>query len=205
MNIQNQLFSLLCAFLISNYSQSQTYSDLISDNEIISFISADVKSLENSPELPFPWWTWWKNRKVHYKINSWNYYIEKSPVSDEDELFNNLRRGLSDIAFSGDELSELKTFDSIFTKEDEDFMVKQIKSIKDTIWRKRIPGAIRKKKCNNKCFDYSLPLFSKDKKHVIVQRGYQCGLLCAYSGKFIYRRTDKNRWELVINFGLFMS
>ncbi|WP_116786885.1 hypothetical protein [Flavobacterium psychrotrophum] len=42
----------------------------------------------------------------------------------------------------------------------------------------------------------SMPLFSRDHKTAIISLSYDCGMMCGYSGKYIYKKTA-SRWQLI--------
>ncbi len=96
----------------------------------------------------------------------------------------------------------------LFNQEDRGFLLKQITSIKDTIWHSRFSKSkllINKKQKHPNKYYYSIPLFFQHKDYVIVQRHYYCGNLCAYGGYYIYRRLDNKKWLFVTALNTWIS
>ncbi len=44
----------------------------------------------------------------------------------------------------------------------------------------------------------SVPIFNSSKNIAIVECEYICGLMCAEGGTFIYRKNEKNVWEIIM-------
>jgi hypothetical protein len=90
--------------------------------------------------------------------------------------------------------------DTIFKQIDRTFIYKQFTAIKDTIWHEKFSKSKlltgQKQRRTNKYY-YSIPLFSMDKKYVIIYRKYYCGDECAYGGYYVYRRLEPNKWEYI--------
>lgn len=42
----------------------------------------------------------------------------------------------------------------------------------------------------------SMPLFSRDHKTAIISLSYYCGMMCGYSGKYIYKKRT-SKWQLI--------
>ena len=166
---------------------AQTYSDIITDDEIVSFLSWEIKSTETYSEEPFLS----LNRKIYYKISDWDTlnFIKHDTLNDYDlsVVFLYL-------------FKEKNSLDTIFDEEDKKYFFEQFANIKASIWDHKFPnGKITDKKNKKKPdrYYYSLPLFSKNKNYVIIKREYYCGSLCAHGGYFIYRKLDKKTWSLV--------
>src|SRR5690606_3069716 len=113
-------------------------------------------------------------RNIYWEISEWDTlnFIKPETMNEND--------------FSGIFLylfKERNKLDTIFSSADQDFLFEQFVKIKDTIWQHKLPKAIitdnKNKKRPNR-YHYSIPLFSKDKKHVIVKRSYYCGDSCAH-------------------------
>jgi hypothetical protein len=181
--------SLIILFLLLTkiFCFGQIYSDIISDKEIISFLTWEVNSTEGYSEEPLLSF----KRKISAKIAKWNSLNFIKPDS------------LSEYDFSVTFLylyQKKNVLDTIFKNEDKQYLFEQFESCKDSTWQNKIPKATitsRKNKKRPNQYYYSIPLFSKDKKYVIIKREYYCGSLCAHGGYFIYKRLNENSWELV--------
>jgi hypothetical protein len=53
----------------------------------------------------------------------------------------------------------------------------------------------------NTTFFYSLPRFSLDKKYLIIQTAFYCGLVCGGGESILYKRQSGNTWAKVKQFG----
>lgn len=166
---------------------SQTYSIIVSDSEIISFLSWEVTSTEGYSDKPFLS----AKKKISRQISSWDSlnFIMPDSLSESDfsvrfhYLFHNENK-----------------LDTIFNEGDKEFLFLQFTGIKDSIWENKILKVKltnKKIKKNPNRYYYSIPLFSKDKNCVIIYREYYCGGLCGYGGYYIYRRNDQKSWKLV--------
>lgn len=187
--MQKQLIFILALITGHPVCYGQTYSDLIPDSEIVSFMTWEIRSTERYSEEPILS----LKRKIYYEISDWDTLNFVKPES----------QGLGEKAILASYLylfHDRNQSDTIFSQEDKEYLLQQFISIKDTLWQQKFPKATRSKRKNQvrpNRYHYSLPLFSKDKQYVIVKRDYYCGSLCAYGGYFIYRRLDKNTWEFV--------
>lgn len=178
------IFSLL---LTNIFCFGQTYSDIISDKEIISFLTWEVNSTEGYSEEPL----FSFKRKISSKISDWDSLNFVKPDSLNEYDFS--------VAFFY-LFQEKNGLDSIFKDEDKKFLFEQFESCRDSTWQSKIPKATitsRKNKKRPNIYYYSIPLFSKDKIYVIVKIEYYCGSLCAHGGYFIYKRLNEDSWEFV--------
>ena len=180
--------TLTVALLFSQLPCSaQTYSTLISDNEICSFMDWEVTSSDGYHEEPILS----RRRKINRQMLQWDSlnFIVPDTLSKHDILDRMMylyqpKNGL----------------DTLFNSEDREYVLQQFEAIKDSTWQNRISKArITAKPIRQKPnrYYYSLPLFSLDKKYAIIKRTYNCGSLCAYGGVFIYQRIEGNSWQLV--------
>lgn len=170
-------------------SNAQTYSTLITDQEISTFFLQIKKKLHIN--------------KVNEKIRIWQDYdiYPSDPIA---------------FVSSGEGLLKNKLVLAHFSQEDLIFLEKQYKAIRDSIWRKKdfqkftlidtteinnifkrsISG--KRKIKDNYCYFFSIPLFSLDKKLAIVYQTYCCGSMCATTCIYIYRRkNNRKKWEEV--------
>jgi len=167
-----------------------TYSSVIRDEEIYDFLNWMTINEENDIKY------------VYYGISKW--YMENFILKDENTLKKNknfflkLIRKTNIVVFLGsDYIYDIKSgTDTIFKKEDRDFLFLQFNSIKDTIWHDNFSQSELTQKALNAHF-YSIPLFSLDRNYVIISKEYYCGSECAYGGIFVYRRINENIWVFV--------
>ena len=184
-----KLTLIIIGFLNFTFTFGQTYSSVTSDKEIYDFLNwmtINESKYEEEPKL--------KRKCIFYKILSWdttNFIIKDSTLFKKYQFFNIDGRYL---------YQRQGGTDTIFNQLDRDFIFKQFTEIKDTIWHEKFSKSklLTHKKQNrpNRNY-YSIPLFSADKKYVIVYRKYYCGNECAISSYYVYRRLDKNKWEYV--------
>lgn len=176
--------SLIFFAFFSFNTTGQTYSSIIADSTIISFMEWEIKNGEKFREggkLRI-------NKKVNINIvhydtidfilpdsvgwGDWEYYLY---------LFNRRNK-----------------IDSLFSKSDRDSIFHQFTAIKDTVWTHGIGGARWKKWKNPKnTYEYAVPLFSPNGQYVLIKKSFYRGNLCAYGGIYLYQRTKDNSWELL--------
>jgi hypothetical protein len=169
--------------LANMFCFAQTYSDLISDKEIIAFLAWEVNSTKGHSAKRFLS----SKRKVSRSILEWDSlnFIKPDSLSEDD------------ISVRFSYLFQKKNqIDTIFTAEDRQYFLEQFQSYKSSIWKFKLPKATLTSR-KNKIYFYSLPMFSKDRKYVIIRREYYCGSLCAYGGYFIYKKLNENQWQHV--------
>lgn len=83
--------------------------------------------------------------------------------------------------------------DTIFTAEDKLFLFEQSQSAADSAWPMEKKNPLAKK---GHWFSYSIPVFSKNRTHVLLQELYYCGQTCGEGEVSLYRRTPDG-WVLV--------
>ncbi len=166
----------------------QTYSSIISDKEIYDFLNWMTKNDRKYGDEPK-----FKRKQIDFLILPWdtcNFVIKDSAV------FNN-PNFVSDHFYLFYKNSRT---DLLLQQQDREFIFKQFTEIKDTIWHKPFSNSkllINKDQKKPNRYYYSIPLFSVDKKYVIIHRQYYCGNLCAYGGYYVYQRLDEKKWEYV--------
>lgn len=182
-----KLTIILIGIIKFSFAIGQTYSSVTSDKEIYDFLNwmtANDKKYREEPKL--------KRKNIYYKILSWDtanfiakdtVLINKYPHFSLDYQYLYQRRGGTD---------------TIFRQQDRELLFKQFTAIKDTIWHNKFSKSKllkdkQQKKLNR--YYYSIPLFTADKKYVIIHRQYYCGNLCAHGGYYVYRRLANNKWE----------
>ena len=184
-----KLTLILIGFLNFTLATGQTYSSVISDKEIYDFLNwmtVNDKKYGEEPKL--------KRKHIYYKTLSWD---TANFITKDTALINKYPH----FSIEGQYLYQRRGgTDTIFKQKDRDFLFQQFAAIKDTIWHDRFSKSKllsnKKQKRPNRYY-YSIPLFSLDKKYVIIHRQYYCGNLCAHGGYYVYRRLGNNKWEYV--------
>jgi hypothetical protein len=157
-------------------------------------MTVEVKKHEEEPKL--------KQKHVYYKILSW----------DKRNFINN-----DTLLIKKDEFSDINEHylykrergtDTIFNQEDKEFILKQFSAIKDTVWHEKFSHSkllTNKKQRRPNRYYYSIPLFSVDKKFVIIHKLYYCGSICAYGGYYVYKRIDSKNWKYITSVNTWIS
>jgi hypothetical protein len=82
-----------------------------------------------------------------------------------------------------------------FSEEDLAFLRAQYNTIKDTTWNFTHRSIIFKKKHRINYFEYSIPLFNKQRNIAVMWRYTYCGSLCMYSELHTYELFD-GKWVI---------
>ena len=94
--------------------------------------------------------------------------------------------------------------DTLFTNEDITFLSQQYEAEKHSVWETKYEGATFKKKFGRNVHEFTIPLFSIDKKKVMFWKYFYCGRLCAHACVFIYEKED-DHWNLNSRYGCWIS
>ena len=194
MRFKSQLL-LLILFSISVKGLGQTYSSIISDEEIKSFLEWEISSTESYSEESF----FSIRRKISNEISKWDSLNFIIPDSLDENDFS--------VRFSY-LYQYMNGLDSILKHEDKDFFLQQLLAERDSIWQFKISKSKfinTNSKTHFTGYHYSIPLFSKSKNIVIINKVFGCGSLCAYGGYYIYEKTDNNSWRLLKVINSWMS
>ena len=190
-------YLLLLLLLTTNFlAQGQKYSSILSDTQIISFIT-------------------WIVTKDGKKTDR---YLNAEIVKNDTSLylFNDSAKFR---AFDNLNIFQPKYhLDTLLTEKDANFFIKQINSQKATKWEYIFPYTVlvdypkitKDKKLNFKhlqefnkkhptVWRYSLPLFSLDYSKVILIESYSCGTACGGVSFILYERKENN-WRKVREF-----
>lgn len=185
---------LLFFTLLVGLCYGQTYSDHITDKEITIFF----KQLANSIEP--------KIINIDEELIDW---VGPDLYGERDTLFQMgwLTQGI----FQNDTV--LRLFDT----EDLGFVKKQYDAISESTWhekhfmafelvdtlfyRKILSHSYKSKKIKRwYAYSFSLPFFSIDKNHVIIQQEYYCGYMCSNYCVYLYEKMPENKsWKLLAN------
>lgn len=180
---------------MSSFSFAQTYSKVVSDSEIIGFISNDInlnKIKSISSQI--------------YPLNINDFYYK-----DSADLIKKSNDGLSysNFIFRYYKISRSKEFnyhlDTIFSREDIDFFKKQIQGLRNRkYWKFKFENTIfddepeldSTNHTKKTIYNYSVPLFSVDKRKVIIIKRFYCGFLCGGGSCMLFVKNFNNRWVL---------
>ena len=180
----------IISIMWSTYCTGQTYSYIISDKIISSFIKKISKGMEP------------RAKKIDKEIIEWS---EKDIYGERDSLF--------EMGFITEGIVEHDLVKGLFSPQDLKYIKKQQENLEWPVWEgKNFPSnelidslgfAIilsksygRKKVGGNFAYSYSVPLFSLNHKLAIVQQEYYCGFQCMNYCILIYKKDNKsNNWE----------
>ena len=94
-----------------------------------------------------------------------------------------------------------------FNQEDAKYFVQQINKQRKAKWNLKIKGiklfdTIRlvNNRVDKVLYSYSLPLFSVNRKYVILIEAFYCGLVCGGGGYNLYERQHDNSWKRLKQF-----
>ncbi len=164
-------------------SVGQTYSSIVSDKEIYNFLNWLATNQKKYSEEPKD-----ETRIVSYEISKWDSALFL-PLDSAKKYH---------IKYSSRFLFKEDGMDTIFSLQDQQFIFKQFTSIKEKSWHESFQNSKlwdgKEQEHTNRNY-YSIPLFSLDKKYVLIYKEYYCGNVCGYLGYYIYRRIDKNKWK----------
>lgn len=94
-----------------------------------------------------------------------------------------------------------------FDQGDADYFVQQIDQQRKDKWQLKIKKIklfdtieLINNRVEKTLFSYSLPLFSADKKYVIIIEAFYCGLVCGGGEYNLYERQSANSWKKLKSF-----
>ena len=94
-----------------------------------------------------------------------------------------------------------------FNKNDASYFVRQINQQRKDKWQLKIKGIklfdtieLVNNRVDKVLFSYSLPLFSVDKKYVIIIEAFFCGLVCGGGEYNLYERQTDISWKKIMPF-----
>ncbi len=188
----SQATILICIIHLVSNTYAQTYSDHVTDKEITTFFKQLSASMDQ------------KIKRMDEELIDWTY---PDLYGERDTLYQMgwLTRGI----FQNDTVLHL------FDTEDLGFIKKQYDAIAESNWHEKhfmafeLVDTIFYRKIlshsyNNRkigkwyAHSFSMPLFSVDKKYVIIQQEYYCGYMCSEYCVYLYERVpDDKRWKLL--------
>ncbi len=173
------------------------------NENIISFFFSDFK---NNSELGID--------KVSIQIIQWLPEDINGATNEQDVFY-----------FQKAPLVELDSVTKYFSKEDIEFVKKQIPSLNNNkYWNRKnmeeftlldsiglniiVKNSISKRKkkhVNNYAYFFSKPLFSKKFDKVIIKQQFYCGFLCATECIYIYEKQENGLWKKISNWSCWSS
>ncbi len=190
MKVSVSIIFFISTILWSTYCTGQTYSYIISDKTISSFIKKISKSMD--PRV----------KKIDKEIIEWS---EKDIYGERDSIF--------EMGYITEGIIEQDLVKGLFSPQDFKYITKQQENLEWPIWEvKNFPSyelidslgfAIilsksygRKKVGSNFAYSFSVPLFSLNHELAIVQQEYYCGFECMNYCILIYKKDHKSKnWE----------
>ena len=190
MKVSVSIIFFISTILWSTYCTGQTYSYIISDKTISSFIKKISKSMDP------------RAKKIDKEIIEWS---EKDIYGERDSVF--------EMGFITEGIIEQDLVKGLFSPQDFKYITKQQENLEWPIWEvKNFPSnelidslgfAIilsksygRKKVGGNFAYSFSVPLFSLNHELAIVQQEYYCGFECMNYCILIYKKDNKSKnWE----------
>jgi hypothetical protein len=191
--MKSNLFALTIFLLVTIFCHGQTYSSMINDSEIYSFINTAIKTdKDRIHKKSLKKILLWPN------IDKWDKAV-LTPVKTSEDV--------QKLDTEKDYFFLYKKVDSLFTEEDRIFMLKQINSFKDTVWRRPFKGSTFVSKANAQqySFSFSIPIFSIDRSIAAIYFSGSGRQLCGFGGYYFYKRTDKGLWKFVTAVGHWIS
>ena len=173
-------FVLFLISIKSNSSAAQTYSSIIPDKEVYSFLST-IRATDTSRSI------------LNKVIIPWDplqllHGADDSTTTDFDRYFYNymyLYKGRAD---------------SMFSTADKSHFYRQFTVLRDSLWRQPFGGGRLEEIINpvlQRSKSYSVPLFSKDGSYALVRQAFMGAPAGGRGGVFVYKRTEGDGWELV--------
>jgi hypothetical protein len=171
------------SLLITSPVAAQVYSSMIPDTTIVSFLNWKFANEPRHAEEPRL-----KRKQLSSTILKWtstNFILEQkdSNLEFKESLFPLLQKGI----------------DTLFSQEDRNHLLVQLNSQLNTSWRHSFTKtrAIKKVKAKNaNKYHISLPLFSLDKRYLIIHEFYYCGDECSHRSYKVYKKTAYS-WEYI--------
>ncbi|MFC6999418.1 hypothetical protein [Rufibacter roseus] len=179
---------LVILLLNSIFGYGQSYSSMVADSEIEQFVQWEI--------LNTPKYTEDRKRglkKIFKKSISWKAAMIHVGGPFEDTL-----------SFESKFYHFLKQ-DTIFSKEDIDFLSQQYESEVQGNWETDFNGSKMVKSSGNNVHHITIPLFSVDKRKVMFWKYFYCGSVCAHACVFIYEKANESSWKLINKYGCWIS
>ena len=114
---------------------------------------------------------------------------------------------LNTFQFAQNIFSKQNKLTEYFNINDANYFVRQIKEQRKDKWNLKIKDIkifntieLTNNRVDKVLYSYSLPLFSADKKYVIIIEAFFCGLVCGGGDYNLYQRQNDNSWVRIKQF-----
>lgn len=178
---------LILFMMLSQVGSAQRYSKAIEDTAIVNFMTwlftADT--------------TFTAKRQVDIdilKLDVINFVYADSST-------------LADYQYTGNIFGKKNRLGNYFTEVDANDFVKQVNGQRNFRWNlksKKVRFVTTVELIDNRLekvlFSYSLPLFSADRKYVIIIEAFYCGLVCGGGEYCLYERQSTGAWKKLKQF-----
>lgn len=187
--------------LIFSRSTGQTYSSIVTDQEIHNFFC----ELNRSKSIHI--------HKLNPRILPLSGLLNFSDSTNKELPFYFLDKASKEYAV-------LQTY---FRPGDIISIKQQSQSVKDSVWNfEQLKGFIpadssiisdivkksqsgRRRIKDNYSYTFSVPLFSLDKKSVIIYQDFFCGSMCSTACFYFYQKDQKGRWKEILSWSCYSS
>ena len=168
-------------------TSAQKYSTVIKDTAITNFI------------------TWLLKRDTSFKATR---HVDNDILKlHTDNFIYADSLTLNNYQFAQNIFNKKNKLTQYFNQGDANYFVRQINQQRKDKWQlkiKRIKLFDTIELVNNRVdkvlYSYSLPLFSADKKYVIIIEAFFCGLVCGGGDYNLYERQQDNSWKKIKQF-----
>ena len=174
-------------FLFYLTSSAQKYSNVITDIAITNFMTWLFKSDTSFKAV----------RHIDndiLKLHSDNFITVDSTTLNNYQFAQNI-------------FSKPNNLIQYFNEDDANYFVQQINQQRKDKWKLRIKGIklfdtieLINNRVDKVLYSYSLPLFSTNKKYVIIIEAFFCGLVCGGGEYSLYERQSDSSWKKVKTF-----
>ena len=166
---------------------AQKYSNVIKDTAITNFMTWLIKSDTSFKAVR------------HIDNDILKLHSDNFIYSDSSTLKN--------YQFAQNIFNKKLSLTQYFNQEDAKYFVQQINKQRKAKWNLKIKGiklfdTIRlvNNRVDKVLYSYSLPLFSVNRKYVILIEAFYCGLVCGGGGYNLYERQHDNSWKRLKQF-----
>jgi hypothetical protein len=128
------------------------------------------------------------------KLNSKNFIYTDSSNLNKYEFAQNI-------------FSKRNKLTQYFNRDEANYFVRQINKQRKSKWQLKIKGIklfdtieLINNRVDKVLYSYSLPLFSNDKKYVIIIEAFFCGLVCGGGDYNLYERQLDKSWIKIKEF-----
>jgi hypothetical protein len=176
------IFSTFCLTI-----SAQKYSDVIKDTAITNFM------------------TWLFKSDTSFKAER---HVDNDIVKlHPDNFIYEDSSALNNYQFSENIFNKKNKLTKYLNRDDANYFVQQINKQRRNKWKLKLKGIklfdtieLVNNRVDKVLYSYSLPLFSADKKYVIIIEAFFCGLVCGGGDYNLYERQRDNSWKRVKQF-----